>query len=200
MSAFRRNSGKYGWQHQLRYAINEYFSESDIKELCFDLEIDFESLAGQSKPEKVIELITLFFRNGKIEDLIDYCSDFRPNVSWDKIKSAATKDSQLFKPETFSAIYESESSGEQAPYLETVLSIKRNVRFLFGFFVLFGISISIYFFVQKSSQNNIENTITSATINQPNISEATNTPSPQRPLLHSLPQQPTLQHRNRNPL
>jgi hypothetical protein len=73
----------------LRQTIIEYFSDSDLRNACFDLGIDYEVLPGQSKADKVRELI-LFFRNrGRIPHLVQYCIQQRPTLSWTRFISGA---------------------------------------------------------------------------------------------------------------
>ena len=87
------------WRMQLREALMEYFNESDIRQICFDLDVDFEKLSGDNKTELVISLIEHFSNQGKIPQLIHACSMVRKNVSWDQIAAAAKqeKESKRFK-------------------------------------------------------------------------------------------------------
>ena len=47
--------------HQL---LVDHFNESELKDLCFQLQIDYENLAGSAKPDKARELIAYFDRRG----------------------------------------------------------------------------------------------------------------------------------------
>ncbi len=68
----------------LRQNIIRYFSESELRDLCFDLEVDYENLPGQAKSDKVRELLLYLKRSGRIRELIAKCSQLRPNIPWDK--------------------------------------------------------------------------------------------------------------------
>ena len=65
-----------------RQALNAVLNEQELRTLCFDLAIDYDSLRGQSKDDKVRELIALFQRNGRLPDLIARLEEIRPNVAW----------------------------------------------------------------------------------------------------------------------
>lgn len=58
---------------QLRQKILDHFDMSAIRDLCFDIKIDFESLSGESKQDKVRELILYCTRKGCISELIKAC-------------------------------------------------------------------------------------------------------------------------------
>ena len=42
---------------QLRRNVAEHFNESELRTLCFDLEVDYDELAGRAKSEKAAELV-----------------------------------------------------------------------------------------------------------------------------------------------
>lgn len=79
------------WHVRLRRALVEYFSEDDLETLCFDLRVDFDDLPGQNKTQKVVTLITHMSRLGRISELIDLCSEVRPNVPWGNLRAAALR-------------------------------------------------------------------------------------------------------------
>jgi nitrous oxidase accessory protein NosD len=86
-----QSSTLYGtnWHIKLRQLLVDYFDESELETLCFDLRVDYESLGGDGKAKKAIELIELFVRLGRIVELIDYCSQLRPNIPWSDLREAA---------------------------------------------------------------------------------------------------------------
>jgi hypothetical protein len=84
------NSSQFSdWHVRLREILINYFDESDIETLCFDLRVDYQNLAGTGKAKKVIELIKYLARTGRINELIDYCKQLRPNVPWSELQAAA---------------------------------------------------------------------------------------------------------------
>jgi len=64
--------------------IMKGFDEEDLRNLClFDLdEVDYDGLSGNGKRAKVRELIERFKRHGAIPELIEACSQVRPNLCW----------------------------------------------------------------------------------------------------------------------
>ncbi len=79
------------WHIRLRHILGEYFAEDDLQVLCFDLRVDFEELPGDTKSEKAAALITLVARLDRVGELIDLCSQARPNVPWADLRAAAVE-------------------------------------------------------------------------------------------------------------
>jgi nitrate reductase NapE component len=79
------------WHIRLRQILVSYFDENELETLCFDLHVDSQCLAGTGKARRVIELIKYCARSGKVKDLIDYCSQQRPNVPWAELRAAAIR-------------------------------------------------------------------------------------------------------------
>ena len=69
-------------RNEFRQLITDRFSEDELKILCFDLDIDYESLRGEGKPAKVKELIEYCQRHGCISDLVCYLQHHRPKIPW----------------------------------------------------------------------------------------------------------------------
>jgi len=74
--------GGRGTPARLRKQIEDSFSDEELRTLCFDIEVDYESLPAQGKAGKARELVACLDRRGRIPDLIAECSKLRPNVSW----------------------------------------------------------------------------------------------------------------------
>jgi hypothetical protein len=66
----------------LRQNVIEYFDESDLRDICFDMDIDYENLLGQSKRDKARELVAYCERSHRISELVQKCRELRPQVSW----------------------------------------------------------------------------------------------------------------------
>jgi hypothetical protein len=75
---------------QLRQQVVEQFSESELRDLCFDLEVDYDALAGQSKNDRARELILHFARRGDLSPLLDACRTLRPGSAWPGLTGTAT--------------------------------------------------------------------------------------------------------------
>ncbi len=56
----------------LRETINQRFSLSDIRTLCFDLGIGYEELGGGPKSDVITALITYCKQNNRLNDLPRY--------------------------------------------------------------------------------------------------------------------------------
>jgi DNA-binding NtrC family response regulator len=64
-----------------RYLV-EHFNESELRNLCFDLRVDYESLGGTGKGDKARELIGYYERRGLLHVLVEACRQRRPNLTW----------------------------------------------------------------------------------------------------------------------
>ncbi|MCS7061208.1 MAG: hypothetical protein RMN25_08570 [Anaerolineae bacterium] len=86
---------------QLRQLIVTYFDTDEIEAICFDLGIDYDSLPGQAKLKKVVELIEHCGRNGQIVKLIDICAQMRPAAesAWNVMREMALSDPSVFVPQ-----------------------------------------------------------------------------------------------------
>lgn len=69
---------------ELRYVLIERFNENELKDLCFDLEVDYESLAGNTKLDKARELIAYLERRQCIPKLVKVGQFLRSDIDWPK--------------------------------------------------------------------------------------------------------------------
>ena len=69
---------------KLRELIEQYFNDDELKNLCFDLHIDYDNLPGETKSAKCRELISHCQRRGSTSDLTTELKRQRKNVSWDE--------------------------------------------------------------------------------------------------------------------
>ena len=73
---------------ELRRLLNTSFSESDLSNLCFDLNINYEEdLRGEIKSEKIISLLHYCQQRGLLPALLAILSDptkdyYRPHITW----------------------------------------------------------------------------------------------------------------------
>jgi len=67
-------------KRKLRQVLVEYFSEQELRELCFDMDLNYEELSGTSIREKALELLTYFDRRDRLKELIEVCIYLRPNA------------------------------------------------------------------------------------------------------------------------
>jgi hypothetical protein len=71
----------YAEQNHLRTVLTQYFSEGELRTLCFELGIDYESLGGQGKAENARELVTHAIRHGRYAELTTLVQRDRPRVA-----------------------------------------------------------------------------------------------------------------------
>lgn len=74
--------GNPRYRLQLRQKLDESFDIVELRTLCFDLGVDFENLPGRTKMEKGLELIAFMERTKRIDTLISFCRERRPNSIW----------------------------------------------------------------------------------------------------------------------
>jgi hypothetical protein len=67
---------------QLRQLIDEHFNLEEIKTLTFDLGLDYEHLAGETRPSKIVSLLLYLVRRGELSNLIDLLYIQRQSVQW----------------------------------------------------------------------------------------------------------------------
>lgn len=67
---------------ELHQLLNQYFSLAEIRTLCFQLNVDYESVSGEEKPSRIRELLLALGRNGRLPKLITLLQKERPNIDW----------------------------------------------------------------------------------------------------------------------
>ena len=69
----------------LRRQMDQHFNLDEIQLLCFDLDIDYEHLAGKTKPKIIHELILMVSRTDRLPDLLELLAEERPTVPWPEL-------------------------------------------------------------------------------------------------------------------
>lgn len=67
---------------KLRQILISYFSEEELRDLVFDMNLDYETLPGASKAGKARELVAFAERHNKFHDLVELTQRLRPNIAW----------------------------------------------------------------------------------------------------------------------
>jgi len=67
---------------ELRSLLIESFDLEELHSLCFDLDINFDSLAGSTVDSKARELIAYCQRHLRLPDLLAACHQHRPHIVW----------------------------------------------------------------------------------------------------------------------
>jgi hypothetical protein len=70
-------------QARLRQFIEDHFNESELRVLCFDLDVDYDDLSAKPYRSKVKELIEYSKTQSRFSDLVNFCRQLRPKVDWD---------------------------------------------------------------------------------------------------------------------
>lgn len=67
---------------QLFEKVDHHFNEGELRDLCFQLQANYEDLPGLGKRDRARELVTLMDRHGRLADLTDLAARLRPKVRW----------------------------------------------------------------------------------------------------------------------
>lgn len=57
-------------RNQIYEALTKRYNDSEFKQLCFSLQIDYDNLSGSSKSDKMRELVMLFERRERLPELV----------------------------------------------------------------------------------------------------------------------------------
>lgn len=73
----------------LRKMIDKHFIEEELRDLCFELRVDYEGdLEGKGKRAKARELVVYCDRQGHLAELMEQCRKLRPDAPWDDVTRA----------------------------------------------------------------------------------------------------------------
>lgn len=86
----------------LRKKIDRTFSEEDLKDLVFDLNIDWGHLSKETKTEAIRSLISHQLQRGELDNLISVLREERSNETWDDapLREQQLQDAKLFITES----------------------------------------------------------------------------------------------------
>lgn len=73
--------GQFNYQ-ELRRLIGAHFDLEGLKGLCFDLDLDYDELAGDRLSSKTISLVEHFRKRGQMPHLIMALAQARPLIEW----------------------------------------------------------------------------------------------------------------------
>jgi Effector-associated domain 7/SMODS-associated and fused to various effectors sensor domain len=76
---------------KFRQLLISVFNEGELRDHCFDLSVDYESLPGSGKSDKVRELMAYMERTTRIDELLDRCWHDRPHHPWHEVKPLVRK-------------------------------------------------------------------------------------------------------------
>jgi hypothetical protein len=65
---------------KLRDILVGHFDENELRDLCFELKVDYESLPGTGKSARARELVAFMERRGRLPELEEACYRLRPDA------------------------------------------------------------------------------------------------------------------------
>ena len=65
---------------RLRRTLVERLEEGDLRDLCFDLGVNYDDLPGKTRADKARELITYFKKRNRLPKLIRTIEEIRPDI------------------------------------------------------------------------------------------------------------------------
>lgn len=68
-----------------RHILVTYFNDSELRDLCFELGVDYDSLSGETRDDKARELIAHCERHGRIAEFLAAGKQLRTDVHWDDV-------------------------------------------------------------------------------------------------------------------
>lgn len=78
---------------QLFQKVDQHFNDSELADLAFQLNVDYQDLGGSGKRDRARELITYVQRRVRLPELINLVTALRPKVKWqDKPQQAGGRD------------------------------------------------------------------------------------------------------------
>lgn len=66
----------------LRNALSQSFDVQELRNLCFDLGVDYDGLPGNGKDSKAREIVAWFARRDQTDRLVQAVYKLRPNAFW----------------------------------------------------------------------------------------------------------------------
>ncbi|MBK6711545.1 MAG: hypothetical protein IPG51_14600 [Chloroflexi bacterium] len=70
---------------KLRDLMREHYNLAELQEMCTDLGVDYEDIAGDTLHARVHNLVRYFKRQNRLEKLVQRSKELRPAVDWDSV-------------------------------------------------------------------------------------------------------------------
>ncbi|MCP4538838.1 MAG: hypothetical protein GY832_17020 [Chloroflexi bacterium] len=82
--AVSSDKGASEWKSRakLRQTLAKGFNDTELRDLCFDLNIDDENLFGENAVDIAREIAAYAMRHGRLDELFAIVKELRPHVSW----------------------------------------------------------------------------------------------------------------------
>lgn len=75
----------------LQQALIECFNLNEMRQICFELGIDYDDILGNTPTDKSRELILFLHRRNKLHQLVYLCSQKRDHIDWSYLLKAYEK-------------------------------------------------------------------------------------------------------------
>lgn len=75
--------------HLVKTMLKAYDLE-DLRALCFDFGIDYDSIEGDTKKNKIISFVLHFYKNNTLQVINDFLESDRPKYNW-RIEENSTR-------------------------------------------------------------------------------------------------------------
>lgn len=85
------------WLAELRALVNDAFSTDELHGLCLDLHVRYDEIPGEGEVRKVVELIQMMARDGRIIEFIEECQRNKPLRNWAPLLEAAKQEPLTFR-------------------------------------------------------------------------------------------------------
>jgi hypothetical protein len=82
---------------KLREILVEYFSESDLRNLCFQFDVDYADLGRGGRADKARELVIYFHQRRRLHALVEEGKKLRPDVPWEDAPDQQQADVDLLR-------------------------------------------------------------------------------------------------------
>ncbi len=71
---------------RLRALLDAHFNEEELRTLCFEMGVEYESLGGRGKSANARELVTFLGRRQRLDEMIEAGKRLRPDVAWESVR------------------------------------------------------------------------------------------------------------------
>jgi fructoselysine-6-P-deglycase FrlB-like protein len=75
--------------------LAEHLDESQMRDLCASMGVDYGSLPGAGKDDKARELVLRLAHRGRSAELVAACMGLRPDVAWEQALAATEDESPV---------------------------------------------------------------------------------------------------------
>ncbi|MBK9711790.1 MAG: tetratricopeptide repeat protein [Kouleothrix sp.] len=78
-------SARWRYLAELHQILSRRFDEGELRTLCFNLKIDYDSLSGEGKVNRARELLSYLDRRESIAQLVEAGRQLRPDIPWSSL-------------------------------------------------------------------------------------------------------------------